>query len=214
MPSFNKVIVMGNLTRDPEVRQVGANAVKVCRFALALNERRRDRNGNMVDIPTFVEVDAWEKLAELCGQYLRKGRSVLVEGRLQMDSWEKDGQKHQKLNFTVTARMEKTGKRSSLRTRRSKLMSRRLSGAGMSGSETTRSARQKIAGASSAAQLPYFRMSAILNSTVPCLTWIRIFAEAALSRGTESSTERVPDPPLATSIRMPQGTVSQRSRWW
>jgi len=99
MPSFNKVIVMGNLTRDPEVRQVGVNAVKVCRFALALNERRRDRNGNMVDIPTFVEVDAWEKLAELCGQYLRKGRSVLVEGRLQMDSWEKDGQKHQKLKI-------------------------------------------------------------------------------------------------------------------
>ena len=99
MPSFNKVIVMGNLTRDPEVRQVGANAVKVCRFALALNERRRDRNGNMVDIPTFVEVDAWEKLAELCGQYLRKGRSVLVEGRLQMDSWERDGQKHQKLKI-------------------------------------------------------------------------------------------------------------------
>ena len=85
MPSFNKVIVMGNLTRDPEVRQVGA--------------RRRDRNGNMVDIPTFVEVDAWEKLAELCGQYLRKGRSVLVEGRLQMDSWERDGQKHQKLKI-------------------------------------------------------------------------------------------------------------------
>ena len=53
----------------------------------------------MVDIPTFVEVDAWEKLAELCGQYLRKGRSVLVEGRLQMDSWEKDGQKHQKLKI-------------------------------------------------------------------------------------------------------------------
>ena len=99
MPSFNKVIVMGNLTRDPEVRQVGANAVKVCRFALALNERRRDCNGNMVDIPTFVEVDAWEKLAELCGQYLRKGRSVLVEGRLQMDSWERDGQKHQKLKI-------------------------------------------------------------------------------------------------------------------
>ena len=66
---------------------------------MALNERRRDRNGNMVDIPTFVEVDAWEKLAELCGQYLRKGRSVLVEGRLQMDSWEKDGQKHQKLKI-------------------------------------------------------------------------------------------------------------------
>ena len=48
-------------------------------------------------MPTFVEVDAWEQLAELCGQYLRKGRSVLVEGRLQMDTWEKDGQKLQKL---------------------------------------------------------------------------------------------------------------------
>ena len=97
MPAFNRVILMGNLTRDPDVRTVGVNAVKVCRFALALNERRKDRNGNLVDIPTFVEVDAWEKLAELCGQYLRKGRSVLVEGRLQMDVWEKDGQKLQKL---------------------------------------------------------------------------------------------------------------------
>ena len=61
MPSFNKVIVMGNLTRDPDVRIVGANAVKVCRFALALNERRRDRSGNMVETPVFVEVDAWER---------------------------------------------------------------------------------------------------------------------------------------------------------
>lgn len=99
MPSYNKVIVMGNLTRDPDVRSVGVNAVKVCRFVLALNERRRDRNGTLVDFPTFVEVDAWDKLAELCGQYLRKGRAALVEGRLQMDAWEKDGQKHQKLKI-------------------------------------------------------------------------------------------------------------------
>ncbi|MBR1870344.1 MAG: single-stranded DNA-binding protein [Kiritimatiellae bacterium] len=99
MPSYNKVIVMGNLTRDPDVRSVGVNAVKVCRFVLALNERRRDRNGALVDFPTFVEVDAWDKLAELCGQYLRKGRAALVEGRLQMDTWEKDGQKHQKLKI-------------------------------------------------------------------------------------------------------------------
>ena len=99
MPSFNKVIVMGNLTRDPDVRQVGVNAVKVCRFCLAMNERRRDRNGNMVDYPTFVDVDAWEKLGELCGKFLRKSRSVLVEGRLQMDTWVKDGQEHQKLKI-------------------------------------------------------------------------------------------------------------------
>ena len=102
MPSFNKVIVMGNLTRDPDVRIVGANAVKVCRFALALNERRRDRSGNMVETPVFVEVDAWEKLGELCGQYLRKGRSALVEGRLQSDAWEKDGVKIQKLKIRAT----------------------------------------------------------------------------------------------------------------
>lgn len=99
MPSYNKVIVMGNLTRDPDVRSVGVSAVKVCRFVLALNERRRDRSGALVDFPTFVEVDAWDKLAELCGQYLRKGRAALVEGRLQMDTWEKDGQKHQKLKI-------------------------------------------------------------------------------------------------------------------
>ena len=99
MPSFNRVIVMGNLTRDPDVREVGVNAVKVCRFSLAMNERRKDRNGNVLDIPTFVDVDAWDKLGELCGQYLKKGRSVLVEGRLQSDSWEKDGQKHSKLKI-------------------------------------------------------------------------------------------------------------------
>ena len=93
MPSFNRVIVMGNLTRDPDVREVGMNAVKVCRFSVAMNERRKDRNGNVIDIPTFVDVDAWDKLGELCG------RSVLVEGRLQSDSWEKDGQKHQKLKI-------------------------------------------------------------------------------------------------------------------
>ena len=99
MPSFNRVIVMGNLTRDPDVREVGMNAVKVCRFSLAINERRKDRSGNVIDMPTFVDVDAWDKLGELCGQYLKKGRSVLVEGRLQSDTWEKDGQKHQKLKI-------------------------------------------------------------------------------------------------------------------
>ena len=97
MASFNKVILMGNLTRDPDVRVTGATGMKVARIGLAVNERRRDRNGQSVDYPVFVDVDAWDKLAELCGQYLVKGSSILVEGRLQMDSWEKDGIKHQKL---------------------------------------------------------------------------------------------------------------------
>ena len=102
MASFNKVILMGNLTRDPDVRATGVSGMKVARLGLAVNERRRDRNGQMQEFPVFIDVDAWDKLAELCGQYLTKGRSILVEGRLQMDSWEKDGVKHQKLKVRAS----------------------------------------------------------------------------------------------------------------
>ncbi len=97
MASFNKVILMGNLTRDPDVRATGSSGMKVARLGLAVNERRKDRNGQLQDFPVFVDVDAWDKLAELCGQYLSKGSPVLVEGRLQMDTWEKEGVRHQKL---------------------------------------------------------------------------------------------------------------------
>ena len=102
MASFNKVILMGNLTRDPDVRTTGSNGMKVARLGLAVNERRRDRSGQMQEYPVFIDVDAWDKLAELCGQYLTKGRSILIEGRLQMDTWEKDGQKHQKLKVRAS----------------------------------------------------------------------------------------------------------------
>jgi len=102
MASFNKVILMGNLTRDPEVRAAGTSGMKVARLGVAVSERRKDRNGNVVDNPVFIDVDAWDKLAELCGQYLSKGSSILVEGRLQMDTWEKDGQKHQKLKVRAS----------------------------------------------------------------------------------------------------------------
>ena len=79
MASFNKVILMGNLTRDPDVRATGASGMKVARLGVAVNERRRDRSGQFVDYPVFVDIDAWDKLAELCGQYLTKGSSILVE---------------------------------------------------------------------------------------------------------------------------------------
>lgn len=102
MASFNKVILMGNLTRDPDIRSTGAIGMKVARLGMAMNERRRDRNGQVQDFPVFVDVDAWDKLAELCGQYLTKGSSILVEGRLQMDSWEKDGVRHQKLKVRAS----------------------------------------------------------------------------------------------------------------
>ena len=97
MASFNKVILMGNLTRDPDIRATGSSGMKVARLGVAINERRRDRSGQLQDFPVFVDVDAWDKLAELCGQFLSKGSPVLVEGRLQMDTWEKDGVRHQKL---------------------------------------------------------------------------------------------------------------------
>ena len=103
MASFNKVILMGNLTRDPDVRATGPTGMKVARLGLAINERRRDRGGQIVDCPVFVDVDAWDRLAELCGQHLAKGSPVLVEGRLQMDSWEKDGVRHQKLRVRASA---------------------------------------------------------------------------------------------------------------
>ena len=102
MASFNRVILMGNLTRDPDVRTTGTGGMKVARLGLAVNERRKDRVGQMQDFPVFVDVDAWDKLAELCGQYLSKGSPILVEGRLQMDNWEKDGVRHQKLKVRAS----------------------------------------------------------------------------------------------------------------
>ena len=92
---------MGNLTRDPDMRTVGSG-MKVARLRLAVNERRRNRDGQLQDFPIFVDVDVWDKSAELCGQYLVKGSGILVEGRLQQDTWEKDGVKHSALKVRAT----------------------------------------------------------------------------------------------------------------
>ncbi len=102
MASFNKVILMGNLTRDPDVRTTGTSGMKVVRLGVAINERRKDRTGQILDYPVFVDVDAWDRLAELCGQHLTKGSPILVEGRLQMDQWERDGVRHQKLKVRAS----------------------------------------------------------------------------------------------------------------
>jgi len=97
MASFNKVILMGNLTRDPEIRQAGTG-VKVADLGLAVTETWRDKNGQTKETTCFVDVVVWDKLAELCGQYLHKGRPVLVEGRLQMDEWKnQQGEKRTKM---------------------------------------------------------------------------------------------------------------------
>jgi len=89
MASVNKVIIIGNLGADPEVRQ--ANGQPVASMRIATSESYTDRDGARQERTEWHNVTAWGKLAELCGQYLAKGRSVYVEGRLQSREYEKDG---------------------------------------------------------------------------------------------------------------------------
>jgi single-strand DNA-binding protein len=93
MPNLNQVLLVGRLTRDPELRHT-AGGTPVANFTLALNRRFRDPSGEFREEASFINVVAWQKLAELCGEHLRKGNPVLVEGRLTSRSWEtQDGQK-------------------------------------------------------------------------------------------------------------------------
>jgi single-strand DNA-binding protein len=94
--SFNRVILVGNLTRDPEIRYVQSGA-GVVKFTLAVN--RRTKNG---DETTYIDITAWEKLAETCNTYLKKGSSVLVEGRLVIRNYEdKDGNKRKATEIVI-----------------------------------------------------------------------------------------------------------------
>ncbi len=94
--SFNQVILMGNLTRDPELRQIPSGQ-SVCSFSLALNRSYKGQDGEWKEATDFVDVVAWAALGERVAQYITKGRPVLVSGRLQSRSWEQDGQKRSKL---------------------------------------------------------------------------------------------------------------------
>jgi single-strand DNA-binding protein len=94
MTGFNKVILAGNLTRDPELRYTPSGTA-IAKFGLALNRKWKDQSGETKEEVTFVDVDAFGKQAELIGQYLKKGNPLLVEGRLRTDSWE-DKQTQQK----------------------------------------------------------------------------------------------------------------------
>lgn len=94
MTGFNKVILAGNLTRDPELRYTPSGTA-IAKFGLALNRKWKDQSGELKEEVTFVDVDAFGKQAELIGQYLKKGNPLLVEGRLRTDSWE-DKQTQQK----------------------------------------------------------------------------------------------------------------------
>jgi single-strand DNA-binding protein len=98
--SFNQVILMGNLTRDPELRQT-PNGQSVTSFSLALNRSFKGADGNWQDATDFIDVVAWGPLGERVAQYLTKGRPCLVNGRLQSRSWEQDGQKRSKVEVVA-----------------------------------------------------------------------------------------------------------------
>jgi single-strand DNA-binding protein len=94
--SFNRVILLGNVTRDLEVKFL-QSGMAVTEVGLAVNDRRKDDSGNWIEETTFVDVTLWGRTAEIAGEYLMKGSPVLIEGRLKLDSWEKDGKKNYKL---------------------------------------------------------------------------------------------------------------------
>ena len=94
--SFNRVILLGNLTRTPELRHI-PNGTAVSDIGIAVNDRRKTPSGDWVDDTTFVDITLWGRTAEVAAEYLTKGSSVLVEGRLKLDTWETDGQKRSKL---------------------------------------------------------------------------------------------------------------------
>jgi single-strand DNA-binding protein len=104
MASVNKVMLLGNLTRDPELRYTPQGAA-VCEFALALNRVYTNKqSGQRVEEVHFVDIVAWGRTAELCAEYLKKGRQAFVEGRLTQDRWESpEGKKMSKLRVTAEA---------------------------------------------------------------------------------------------------------------
>ncbi len=101
MANYNKVIIVGNLTKDPEVRYT-AGGVPVANLRLAINRKWKDKTGNAKEEVCYVTAVAWNKLAEICGEYVKKGDPILVEGRLQSKSWEtEDKQKRTALEVVA-----------------------------------------------------------------------------------------------------------------
>ena len=100
--SFNRIILVGNLGRDPELRYT-PQGTPVCNFTLATNERRRDKAGESQDVTTWFRVTLWGRQAETASQYLTKGRPIYVEGRLRVEEWtDKDGRARYTLEVHAT----------------------------------------------------------------------------------------------------------------
>ena len=100
MASLNKVLLIGNLTRDPELRHT-PKGTAVCSFALAINRKFRDESGAEREEVTYVEVEAWGKAGENIAKYTAKGRPLFVEGRLRLDQWEDKQTKEKRSRMKV-----------------------------------------------------------------------------------------------------------------
>ena len=109
MASYNRVVLVGNLTRDVELRYT-PQGTAVTDIGIAVNERVK-RNEEWVDEVTFVDITLWGRTAEVASEYLSKGSQLLVEGRLRLDTWEQDGQKRSKLKV-IGEKMQMLGGRS------------------------------------------------------------------------------------------------------
>jgi single-strand DNA-binding protein len=100
--SFNRIILVGNLGRDPELRYT-PQGTPVCSFSMATNERRKDKSGEMQDQTTWFRVTLWGRQAETASQYLTKGRPVYIEGRLRVEEWtDRDGKPRHTLEVHAT----------------------------------------------------------------------------------------------------------------
>jgi single-strand DNA-binding protein len=107
MASFNRVILLGNLTRDIQLKHL-PSGLALSEFGLAVNDRHKNANGEWVDETCFVDITLFGRTAEVASEYLHKGSPVLIEGRLKYDSWEKEGKKFSKLRV-IGDRMQMLG---------------------------------------------------------------------------------------------------------
>ena len=98
---LNKVLLIGHLGKDPELKYT-EKGTAYCTFSVATTESYKDENGNKVDKTEWHNMVAWRKLAEICGQYLKKGSKIYCEGKLQTDSYEKDGVKRYSTKIVMT----------------------------------------------------------------------------------------------------------------
>src|SRR5271170_3781330 len=101
MADLNKVFLMGNLTRDPQLTYLPSNQTAICEIGMAVNRRWTSQDGQQKEEVTFVDCTAFGRQAETLAKYVKKGRPLFIEGRLKLDQWEKDGAKRSKMRIVI-----------------------------------------------------------------------------------------------------------------